>query len=80
MKDLRIAQQNANLSREEQIKLGQRAVEILKENSKLELDIANSTLANDLKNAASKANTSEFIVSAYLKQDEALLENIEIGK
>ena len=80
LKDLRIAQQNANLSREEQIKLGKRAIEILKENSKLELDIAASTLQNDLKNAASKAKTSEFIVSAYLQQDEALLKNIETGK
>lgn len=78
--NLRIAQQNANLSKEEQIKLGQQAMDILKRNSALELQIAEQTLENDITNAAKRAKTTKEIVKAYLEQDEALLKNIALGE
>jgi hypothetical protein len=78
--ELRVQQQNRNLTEEERIKIGNRLKDILLRNSALEVEIAKRTLDNDLTNAATKAKTTKEIVKAYLDQDEALLKNIETGK
>lgn len=78
--ELRIAQQNANLTREEQIKLGEEAVALLKRNSELETKIAEDTLDNDLRLAASNAKTTKEVVESFIKRDEALLSNLALGE
>ncbi|HPS40059.1 MAG TPA: hypothetical protein PL124_11635, partial [Candidatus Cloacimonadota bacterium] len=77
---LKIIQADATKSREEQIKAGEEIERIQQELADKRAVQAKKNLDNELENARFRSKLNDETILAYLRQDESMMENMEIGK